>query len=252
MSKGKPPLVIGHRGNSGVAPANTMESIRQAVALGVDMIELDIRQTKDGILILIHNDTLDETTNGKGLVSDMDYANIKELDAGSWKDKRYAGEKIPTLMEALDFARGRVCLALDLKDEAVIPAMINAIKDANMFDDVVICGCCEPQAKAIWDINKNITVVLNTDSKLDELAKRENKTDFIREYIHRACRERFSALNVSYKFVTEELIYRAHLRGLPVWTWTVDNISDMEHLINMGADAIYSNFPERLLRVCNH
>jgi glycerophosphoryl diester phosphodiesterase len=252
MSKGKPPLTIGHRGNSGVAPANTMESIRQAVALGVDMIELDVRQTKDGILILIHNDTLDETTNSKGLVSDMDYANIRELDAGSWKDKRYVGERIPTLMEALDFAKGKVYLSLDLKDEAVIPVMINVIKNADMVDDVVICGCCEPQAKAIWDINKNITVVLNTDSKLDELAKRENKTDFICEYIYRACRERFSALNVSYKFVTEELIYRAHLRGLPVWTWTVDNISDMERLINMGVDAIYSNFPERLLQVCNH
>ena len=252
MSKGKPPLIIGHRGNSGVAPANTMESIRQAVALGVDMIELDVKQTRDCVLILIHNDTLDETTNGKGFVSDMDYASIRELDAGSWKDKRYAGERIPTLMEALDFARGKVYLSLDLKDEAVIPAMLNAIKNADMVDDVVICGCCEPQAKSIWDINKNITVVLNTDSKLDELAKRENKTDFIREYIHRACRERFSALNVSYRFVTEELIYRAHLRGLPVWTWTVDNISDMERLINMGADAIYSNFPERLLQVCNH
>jgi len=252
MSKGKPPLIIGHRGNSGVAPANTMESIRQAVVLGVDMIELDVKQTRDCVLILIHNDTLDETTNGKGLVSDMDYANIKELDAGSWKDKKYAGEKIPTLMEALDFAKGKVYLSLDLKDEAVIPTMINAIKNADMLDDVVICGCCEPQAKAIWDINKNITVVLNTDSKLDELAKRENKTDFIHEYIHRACRERFSALNVSHRFVTEELIYRAHLRGLPIWTWTVDNISDMERLINMGADAIYSNFPEKLLRVCNH
>jgi glycerophosphoryl diester phosphodiesterase len=252
MSKGKPPLIIGHRGNSGVAPANTMESIRQAVALGVDMIELDVRQTRDRVLILIHNDTLDETTNGKGLVSDMDYANIKELDAGSWKNKIYAGERIPTLMEALDFARGKVCLSLDLKDEAVIPAMLNAIKDADMVDGVVVCGCCEPQAKAIWDLNKNITVVLNTDSKLDELAKCENKTDFIREYIHRACRERFSALNVSYRFVTEELIYQAHLRGLPVWTWTVDNISDMERLINMGVDAIYSNFPERLLQACNH
>jgi glycerophosphoryl diester phosphodiesterase len=252
MSKGKPPLIIGHRGNSGVAPANTMESIRQAVDLGVDMIELDVMQTRDGVLILIHNDTLDETTNGKGPVSAMDYASIRKLDAGSWKDKRYAGEKIPTLMEALDFAKGKVYLSLDLKNEAVIPDMLNAIKNADMVDDVVICGCCEPQAKAIWDINKNITVVLNTDSKLDELGKRENKTDFIREYIHRACKERFSALNVSYRFVTEELIYRAHLRGLPVWTWTVDNISDMERFINMGADAIYSNFPERLLQLCSH
>jgi len=252
MSRGKPPLIIGHRGNSGVAPANTMESIRQAIALGVDMIEIDVRQTRDGVLILIHNDTLDETTNGKGPVSAMDYADIKELDAGSWKDKRYAGERIPTLMEALDFARGKVYLSLDLKDDTVIPAMLNAIEDSDMVDKVVICGCCEPQAKAIWNINKDITVALNTDTQLDKLAKREGKMDFIREYIHRACRGRFAALNVSYGFVTEELVYRAHLRGLPVWTWTVDNIRDMEHLINVGVDAIYSNFPERLLQIVDN
>jgi len=248
VNRGKLPLVIGHRGNSGVAPANTMESIQQAVVLGADMIELDVRQTRDNVLILIHNDTLDETTNGKGPISAMDYAQIRELDAGSWKDKKYAGEKIPTLMEVLDFAKGKVCLSLDLKDEAAIPAMLNAIKNADMVDDVVICGCCEPQARAIWDINKDVTVVLNTDSQLDQLAKLDN-ADFIREYIRRACRERFAALNVSFRFVTEELVYRAHLRGLPVWTWAVDNEKDMERLINMGVDAIYSNFPERLLRL---
>jgi len=248
MNKGKPPLVIGHRGNSGVAPANTMESIRQAVALGVDLIELDVRQTRDSVLILIHNDTLNETTNGKGPISAMDYAQIKELDAGSWKDKKYEGEKIPTLMEALDFAKGKVCLSLDLKDEAVIPKMLKAIEDAGMVDGVVICGCCEPQARAIWDINKYLTVVLSTDSQLNQLVKRDN-TNFIREYIHRACRERFAALNVSFKFVTDELVYRAHLRGLPVWTWTVDNENDMERLIDMGVDAIYSNFPEKLLKI---
>ncbi|MBM3213069.1 glycerophosphodiester phosphodiesterase family protein, partial [Candidatus Poribacteria bacterium] len=135
------PIIIAHRGNSCQAPANTIESIRQAIELGVDMIELDIQSSRDGVPVLIHNNTLDETTDGKGEVSSLDLAQLKKLDAGSWKDKKYAGERIPTLKETLEFSKGRVNLSLDLKTEAIIPAMIKAVQDADMVDDVVICGC---------------------------------------------------------------------------------------------------------------
>jgi len=244
------PIVIAHRGNSGVAPANTMEAIRQAVELGADMIELDVRESRDGIPVLIHNDTVDETTDGKGAVSSLDLAQLKKLDAGSWKDKRYAGERISTLMEALEFAaKGRVSLALDLKDEAIIPAMIKAVQEADMVDNVVVCGCYEPQAQKMWEIDDSLTVLLDADTRLEKLAKYEDKSEFIREYIHRACKARLAALNVSFKYVTPELIRRAHLRALPVWTWTVDEKEDMQRLLQMGVDAIYTNWPERLLKI---
>jgi glycerophosphoryl diester phosphodiesterase len=244
------PIVIAHRGNSGPAPACTMSAIRQAVDLGADMIELDVRISGDGVPVIIHNSTVDETTDGEGEVSFMSLAQLKELDAGSWKHKRYAGERIPTLTEVLEFCNGKVNLSLDLKDEAVIAAMIEAIQKADMLDNVVICGCCEPQARKIWEIEENLTVMLNTDSQLDELAKREDKSDFIRVFIQRACKARLAALNVNFRYVTHELIRRAHLRALPVWTWTVDDKADMERLIRMGVDAIYTNWPERLLEVC--
>lgn len=243
------PIVIAHRGNSCSAPANTIESIRQAIEIGADMIELDVRSSRDGFPVLIHNDTLNETTDGKGKVSSFDLAQLKKLDAGSWKDKQYAGERIPTLMEALEFSKGKVNLSLDLKDENIIPAMLKAVQEADMVGSVVICGCHEPQAKKIWDIDENLTVLLNMDSHLNELGKLEDKSKFINEYIKRACKGKLSALNVSYKFVTYELIRRAHLQALPIWTWTVDEKKDMERLIEMGVDAIYTNYPERLLEV---
>jgi glycerophosphoryl diester phosphodiesterase len=142
-----------------------------------------------------------------------------------------------------------VNLSLDLKDEAIIPAMLKAVQDADMVKDVVICGCYEPQARKIWNIDDSFAVLLNMDSRLDELGKREDKSEFINEYIKRACKGKLAALNVSYKFVTHELIRRAHLQALPVWTWTVDDKGDMERLIQMGVDAIYTNWPERLLKV---
>lgn len=248
MGKGRKPLVIGHRGNSGNAPANTMEAIRQAIDIGVDMIEIDIRLTKDRVPVLIHNDTVDETTDGKGLVSEMSFDQIRKLDAGSWKDIKYKGEKIPSLMEVLDYSKGKIYLSIDLKDESAIPEMIKAIQSADMVDNVVICGCVESQAKAIWQIDENLSVLLNTDPDLDRLAKMDDKSEFIKEYIRRACKERFPVLNVNYKFVTDELIYKAHLRGLSVWTWTVDKEEDITRLIEMGVDGMYSNYPERVMK----
>lgn len=242
-------IVIAHRGNSSEAPANTLEAIRQAIEIGADMIEVDVRLSKDGIPVLIHDANLDETTNGEGAVSSLTLEQLKRLDAGSWKDKRYSNERIPTLMEALELVKGKAYLSLDLKDENAIPAMLNAIQDAKMVDSVVICGCHEPQARAIWNINKEITVLLNTDESLDKLFECGNRREFIDQYIRRACGERFAGLNVNFKYITEELIYRAHLRALPVWAWTVDKESDMQKLIDLSVDAMYTNYPKRLLNV---
>lgn len=121
MNKGT--IVIAHRGNSCCAPARTIEPIRQAIDLGVDMIELDVRGSRDGVPVIIHNSTVDETTDGTGAVSSMDLTQLKKLDAGSWKDKKYTGERIRTLVEALEYSRGKVNLSLDLKDESITPAM---------------------------------------------------------------------------------------------------------------------------------
>jgi len=243
------PIVIAHRGNSGVAPANTLIALRQAIELGVDMIEIDVNLTKDYIPVLIHDKNIENTTNGKGLVSSFTLADLKQLDVGSWKGKQFADERIPTLAEALDVAKGRVYLAVDLKDESAILEMVKVIQDADMKDDVIICGCDVPTAQKVRRFDDQLTIVLNVDSELNELAKREDKSEFIREYVRQACYAHLSALNVNYKHVNEDLIKRAHLKALPVWTWTVDDEDDMRRLIDMGVDAIYTNWPEKLLKI---
>jgi glycerophosphoryl diester phosphodiesterase len=243
------PLVIAHRGNSGVAPANTLIAIRQAIELGVDMIEIDVNLTRDGVPVLIHDESVEHTTNGKGSVSSFTLAELKQLDAGSWKSKQFAGERIPTLAESLDVAKGRVHLAVDLKDERAIPEMVKVIQRVGMKDDVVICGCDAPTAQKVHDFDDQLTIVLNMDYELNELAKSADKSEFIREYVRQACYAHLGALNVSYKHVNEDLIRQAHLKALPVWTWTVDEEEDMRCLIDMGVDAIYTNWPERLLNI---
>jgi glycerophosphoryl diester phosphodiesterase len=95
------PLVCAHRGRSGVAPENTLAAFEAAVDLGADFLELDVRRSADGEIVCIHDATVDRTTDGTGAVADLTLAELRALDAGSWKDARYAGERIPLLSAVL-------------------------------------------------------------------------------------------------------------------------------------------------------
>ncbi|MBI3894013.1 MAG: glycerophosphodiester phosphodiesterase, partial [Candidatus Wallbacteria bacterium] len=100
------PWVIAHRGYSAVYPENTMRSFREAIAAGADAIEMDVQTTADGRLVVLHDDVLDRTSDGKGPVGALTLEQVKRLDAGRWKGARFAGERIPTLDEVLELSRG--------------------------------------------------------------------------------------------------------------------------------------------------
>src|SRR2546429_9040441 len=101
-------LLGGHRGNPDEYPENTLASFRSAIELGVDVIECDVHRSEDGALPVIHDPLVDRTTDGSGLVRDFSMAELKRFDAGSWKDSKFAGERIPSLDEVLEVAKGRV------------------------------------------------------------------------------------------------------------------------------------------------
>ena len=107
QKKGKLPWVVGHRGAMGHAPENTMVSFEKALQLGADMLEFDVRLTKDGQPIIVHDANLDRTSNRSLNVADLTFADIQELDAGSWFDLRFAGEKIPHLKTLLEWSKSK-------------------------------------------------------------------------------------------------------------------------------------------------
>lgn len=113
-----PIMVIAHRGFSGQAPENTLASFQKAVELGSDMIELDVRFSKDGQVVVIHDDTIDRTTNGRGKVADYTLKELKQFDAGSWFAPQFSGERIPTLKEVLELVKGKVLVNIEIKDES--------------------------------------------------------------------------------------------------------------------------------------
>jgi len=141
--EGSPPKLVGHRGACDVAPENTLASFERAWRDGADVVELDVRLSADGHVVVLHDALLDRTTDGTGYVGDRTLAELKQLDAGSWFDPRYAGERIPTLDEVLDWARGKAGLLLELKyepygsfDPALVPGVLRVVTGAGIEDQV--------------------------------------------------------------------------------------------------------------------
>lgn len=131
------PFVVAHRGAGSLAPENTLAAIRKGIELGVDFVEVDVRTTKDGELVLMHDDTVDRTTNGSGAVSDLAAEQIAALDAGAKFSPEYAGERVPTFAQALDLCRGKVGIYIDPKDVTVW-RVIEMLRERGMVGQAVL------------------------------------------------------------------------------------------------------------------
>jgi len=154
-------LLGGHRGNPDEYPENTLASFRSAIELGVDVIECDVHRSEDGGLPVIHDHLLDRTSDGSGLVRDYTMAELKRFDAGSWKDPRFKAERIPSLDEVLGVARGRVGVAIEIKNlplpyAGIEDALVRAIKDAGMVHDVVVISFDHRSIKQIAELEPQI------------------------------------------------------------------------------------------------
>ncbi|TFG73800.1 MAG: hypothetical protein E4H27_00025 [Anaerolineales bacterium] len=141
---GELPKLVGHRGACAVAPENTLASFKRAYQDGADVVEMDVRLTSDGQVVVIHDAMLERTTNGTGPVSQMTLAELKRLDAGAWFDAGYAGEPIPLLDEVLDWAKGKIGLMIELKYDPygsfspdLVPPVLDLLKKRDTVDQVV-------------------------------------------------------------------------------------------------------------------
>lgn len=221
--------VIGHRGAAGLEPENTLRSIRKAIEIGVDRVEIDVRVTRDSKLVVIHDETVDRTTNGHGYVKDMTFEEIRKLDAGK-------GEKVPTLEEALNLTRGKVILQIELKVAEATEPTIELIEGSGAEREVVITSFIHSLLKKVHCLNPDIrTGALFFDVRED-----------IFERAIDACAE---AIHVYYRNITPKLVEDAHKRGLKVVAWNPDEVGDMKRMISLGVDAIGSNRPDILINL---
>jgi glycerophosphoryl diester phosphodiesterase len=232
-------LLGGHRGNADEFPENTLASFRSAIELGVDVIECDVHLTEDGALAVIHDHLLERTTNGHGLVRDHRMAELKTLDAGSWKDARFHGERIPTLEEVLELAHGRVGVAVEIKNlplpyPGIERVLATCLERAGMTDDSVVISFDHRSVKQFRQEAPDVlTGVLDAARPVDPLRVMSD-----------AGAEVFCP---HWGAIDPETAREIHAAGKFVGVWTVDDPVALAWTRSLPADAVYTNKP-RLIR----
>jgi len=230
--------VIAHRGGAALAPENTLAAFRRAIALGADYVEVDVRCTRDGRLVLLHDGTVDRTTDGAGPVAELDYAALRRLDAGRAFSPDYAGGRVPSLDEALRLCRDRIGLYLDHKDGPTAD-VIRAVRRHRMEAQVVVYSGVEELQE--WKrLAPQIAVM---PSVPDEY----RSPDRIAAFLDLLPAE---VLDGGAGEWTAELVQAAHARGALVY---VDNLGLADHeaayrrSLEIGVDGIQTDHPDALL-----
>ncbi len=232
----------GHRGASGHAPQNTLAAFLLAAEMGADGIELDVHLSADGEAVVIHDDTVDATTDGSGQVSAMTLAELKALDAGGWFDPRFAGERIPTLQEVFDAVGQRLLINVEIKVEAGYhppdqeAETVRLIEDNGLIERVIVSSFSISSLRRTRRLNPNIALGL--------LYARVETPLF--PTLARLLGARYEALHPQFCLVNAGYMARARRRGLQVNAWTANEVSDMRRLLDAGANGIITNYPDRL------
>lgn len=237
---GHAPLVIAHRGSSGVAPENTLAAFELAVSQGARAVECDVVLARDGVPVVIHDTTLDRTTNGTGNVADHDWHELARLDAGAWKGAVHAGERLPRLGDLLRAAVGKARIVIELKDgdpDALAIATRQAIA-SNPGIEVGVISFIPDVVRAVRRAIPEVAVGYL-------YWERQEFARDIPAVIGMAVEMGAHFLGPQTTLVSPALCRAAHDAGLPVSTWTANDPDVMRRLMADGVDAITTDWPDR-------
>ncbi|MEM1632469.1 MAG: glycerophosphodiester phosphodiesterase family protein [Thermofilum sp.] len=219
-------FIVAHRGASGYEPENTLRAVRRAIEMRVDAVEVDVRVSRDGVPVVIHDESLERTTSGRGMVKDMTVVELKKLDAGK-------GERIPLLEEVLDEVKGKVVLFLELKElEAVVPSL-RLVEERKMLDQVLFISF---DKVALSTVKARVPeahiglIYARPEGGIVE-AKRLG-CEFVLPH---------------YRLATEKAVAFAHRMKLMVVAWTVDDPALAAELKGRGVDGVASNYPDLII-----
>lgn len=220
--------VIGHRGAAGLHPENTLRGFRYAIGLGVDAVECDVHLSSDGKLIVMHDDTVDRTTDGAGRIAEMSLAEIRALDAGD-------GETVPTLEELLELVDGRCGLLCELKADGTEVPAVEAVGERGLEKDVVFISF-----------------------SLERLAKVKRQGADLRAgavmaapkagQIKRVAGIGAESVGIHYRSVSPAAVERVRAAGMMVGAWTPNELPEMQDMIALGVDLLTTDRPDILMQ----
>jgi glycerophosphoryl diester phosphodiesterase len=237
-------LNIAHRGASFAAPPNTLAAFEKAVGLGADGIELDVRLCADGVPVVIHDATVDATTDGSGRVGDMTLGQLKELDAGSRFDPTFAGEQIPTLMEVLEAVGEQLLLNIELKSGALLDdrleqAVVDVIERRALGERVLLSSFNPLALRRVQKIAPDLATAW-----LYNAATRPSLG-----FARLISPKRYAAIHPHHTLVDEGTMRWARQHNYRVHVWTVDDVAEMHRLVGCGVDGIITNVPDVLCSI---
>ncbi|MFN8474569.1 MAG: glycerophosphodiester phosphodiesterase [Anaerolineae bacterium] len=248
------PLVFAHQGGGGIRPENTMEALHHAADIGVDVLDSDMHLTKDGVLVLMHDETVDRTTNGHGAVADLTLAEIKALDAGynfttdNGQTYPYRGKglTVPTVEEVFQ-AFPNMRMGLEIKDSppGTAEAFCALLHRYNMQDKVLVSSFLKESMYAFRAACPEVA----TSAVEDEVRPLYVLSQL---YLERVLTPTYNSLQVpeysgDTHVLTPRFVDAARNRNLPVEPWTIDEVDDMKRILALDVEAINTNYPDRLL-----
>jgi glycerophosphoryl diester phosphodiesterase len=233
---------IAHRGASGHYPENTRLAFVKAIEAGVDMIELDCQLSRDGHVVVFHDEQLRRTAGSRGPVRSKDLEQLKQLDIGRWRKKSFAGERILTLEEALDVLAGKVDLCLEIKPYPKSPPGIELkilfiLSHYDYLDRTIVCSFDYRSLARVRELAPEASLGLICGSVLKQ------------DPFEPARRLAATSLHVQKTLATREFLSLAWEEGLDVHVWTVNELREMETFVSMGVQGVMSDFPERFTKL---
>lgn len=235
------PLVTSHAACKGHAPENTLAGIEAALRLGADAIEIDVHCTSDGVPVLLHDDTVDRTTDGEGDIREMTLDAARALDAGARQFvPQFRGARIPTLAEVIELTKGKALLQIEIKQVDIEEQIATVVREAGAIED------CETHSFYPQIVQKMRAVEPRMPSALLTDGRRVVEWD---DFFGFALSLNAQGVSVYHAWATPERVRRGQMRGLTFMVWTVDDEFDMEKMCRAGVDSICSNFPDIVRKV---
>jgi glycerophosphoryl diester phosphodiesterase len=243
-------VVIAHRGSSRKAPENTLASLRLGVEEGASGVEFDVHRTLDGELVLLHDDDLARTTDSRAVlpagadfsVAKRTLAEIRKLDAGSWKSPEYSGERVPTLREALELLRGRATAVVEIKPDDIGRDVARAIRAAGVETEVFVQSF---SARAIREFREELPLVATgflTGERISADARER-----ARGHLCAAREAGANAIVCDFRLAGPEYLAELHRHAVSVWVYTVNDPAVMDALVRLGVDGIITDVPAELI-----
>lgn len=232
------PLNLAHRGASGYAPENTLSAIHLAQEMGADGVEIDVHLTADDHVVLLHDDTLDRTSTGLGAVQEKELTAVQKLDAGSWFSASFAGETIATLQQALTCGQDRLYFNIEIKWSPTVARLAAAVAD--ILHRLLPSGLAVTSfdASALMEMKRlapEIPLGLIFEGQTVDPA---------------SCP--WPILSADFHLVDRVFVQSCHASHKKLYVWTVNEIADMERMIELGVDAVMTNYPDHMAEAIKH